>query len=114
MTSTKPGAVERAPAPVAPTDSTAAEDLVVGDPLLIQGLEKRSARIVVEGAFVQVLAFLQSLEKLEVFVVTNDLSVVAARASKDEAMQVRLGLELLAYGAANLSSVNADSSSHSP
>ena len=114
VTSTKPGAVERAPAPGVPTDSTTAEDLVVGDPLLIQGLEKRSARIVVEGAFVQVLAFLQSLEKLEVFVVTNDLSVVAARASKDDAMQVRLGLELLAYGAANLSSVNADSSSHSP
>ena len=49
VTSTKPGAVGEAPAPVAPTDSTTAEDLVVGDPLLIQGLEKRSARIVVEG-----------------------------------------------------------------
>ena len=42
------------------------EDLAVGDPLLMQGLEKRSARIQVNGPFVQVLGFLRSLEKLEV------------------------------------------------
>ena len=70
-----------------------------GDPLLMQGLEKRSVRIQVEGAFVQVLDFLRSLEKLQVFVITNDLSVAVARVSKDEAIKVRLGLTLLAYGA---------------
>ena len=45
VTSTDPGAVERAtaPVPVAATDVPAA-----GDPLLMQGLEKRSARIQVE------------------------------------------------------------------
>ena len=110
VTSTEPGAVERAPvpAPEATTDAPAAdaEELVVGDPLLMQGLQKRSARIAVEGPFVQVLAFLQSLEKLEVFVVTDDLSVVKARASEDKAMQVRLDLTLLAYGAVNPDSVN--------
>ena len=92
--STDPGAVERAPAPVAATDAPAA-----GDPLLMQGLEKRSARIQVEGPFVQVLEFLRSLENLQVFVITEDLSVVSALASKDEAIRVRLGLTLLAYGA---------------
>ena len=110
VTSTEPGAVERAPvpAPEAATDAPPAdaEELVVGDPLLMQGLQKRSARIAVEGPFVQVLAFLQSLEKLEVFVVTDDLSVVKARSSEDEAMQVRLDLTLLAYGAENPDSVN--------
>ena len=98
--STKPGSVERAPVAVAPSDEPAAVDSV-GDPLLMQGLEKRSAEIEVEGSFVEVLSFLQSLENLQVFVVTQDLSVVAARAADDEAMKVRLGLTLLAYGAVN-------------
>ena len=101
VTSTAPGAVERAPAPAAP-----AEPPADGDPLLMQGLEKRSARIQVEGSFVQVLDFLRSLEKLEVFVITNDLSVVAARASRDEVMKVQLGLTLLAYGAERLGAKN--------
>ena len=101
--STEPGAVERAPVPIAPTDApvAGAADLVVGDPLLMQGLEKRSARIQVEGPFVQVLDFLRSLEKLEVFVVTEDLSVMGAASAEDEAMKVRLGLTLLAYGVIN-------------
>ena len=64
-------------------------------------MEKRSARIQVEGPFVQVLAFLQSLEKLEVFVITDDLSVMAARELEDQAIKVRLGLNLIAYGAMN-------------
>lgn len=93
VTSTDPGIVERAPASVAATDPP-----VAGDPLLMQGLEKRSAQIVVEGQFAQVLDFLRSLENLQVFVITDDLSVVAVRASKDEAIKVRLGLTLLAYG----------------
>ena len=112
VTSTEPGAVETAPVLIAPSDAppaAGAEDLAVGDPLLMQGLQKRSARIQVAGAFVQVLAFLRSLENLEVFVVTDDLSVVAAPASEDEAMQVRLGMTLLAYG--TVSSTSVDSAS---
>jgi len=96
VTSTDPGDVERAPVPVSAADAS-----VAGDPLLMQGLEKRSARIQVEGPFVLVLDFLRSLEKLEVFVVTDDLTVVAVRSSGDEALTVRLGLTLLAYGAEN-------------
>ncbi len=111
VTSTEPGAVERAPVPVAPTDapSTGSEDLAIGDPLLMQGLEKRTARIQVEGPFVQVLNFLRSLEKLEVFVVTNDLSVSTVGSSEDQATRVRLGLTLLAYGAVNPDTVNGGS-----
>ena len=106
VTSTDPGAVERAPAPtpVAATDAPPA-----GDPLLMQGLEKRSSRIQVEGPFIQVLDFLRSLENLQVFVITDDLSVVAGRASKDEAIQVRLGLTLLAYGAQRTDAENGGS-----
>ena len=100
VTSTEPGSVERAPVAVAPSDEPAAEDGGVGDPLLMQGLEKRSAEIEVEGSFVD-FCLLQSLENLQVFVITQDLSVVAARASTDEAMKVRLGLTLVAYGAVN-------------
>ena len=99
VTTTKPGAVERASVPAVSSDVPTAQDPAVGDPLLRQGLEKRSAQIGVEGPFVQVLAFLQALEKLEVFVVTDDLSVRAAPASEDEAIKVRLSLTLLAYGA---------------
>lgn len=98
VTTTKPGAVETAPVPAAALDAPVAETSAVGDPLLRQGLEKRSSQIEVEGPFVQVLAFLQDLEKLEVFVVTNDLTVRAATLQDDEAMQVRLGLTLMAYG----------------
>tara|TARA_Y100001933_G_scaffold258387_1_gene306346 strand:+ start:113 stop:775 length:663 start_codon:yes stop_codon:yes gene_type:complete len=101
VSSTEPGTVEKAVGSVATTDAAAAEDPAVGDPLLMQGLEKRSARIQVEGPFIQVLNFLRSLENLEVFVITDDLSVVGAPPSKDEAMKVRLGLTLLAYGAMN-------------
>ena len=104
VTSTEPGAIERAPAPVAASDVPAA-----GDPLLMQGLEKRAARIQVEGSFVRVLDFLRSLENLQVFVITEDLSVVAARASKDEAIRVRLGLTLLAYGADRSVAANSGS-----
>ena len=110
VTSTEPGAIERAPAP-APMAATgvpaaAADAPAAGDPLLMQGLEKRSARIQVEGPFVQVLDFLRSLEKLQVFVITDDLSVVAARASTDEAIKVRLRLTLLAYGVERSSAEN--------
>ena len=101
--STEPGAVERAPVPIAPSDApvAGAADLAVGDPLLMQGLEKRFARIQVEGPFVFVLDFLRSLEKLEVFVVTEDLSVMGAGSAEDQAMKVRLGLTVLAYGVVN-------------
>ena len=53
-----------------------------GDPLLNRGLEKRSAALTVTGPFQQVLAFLQSLEQLEVFVVISEMNV-QSRAAAD-------------------------------
>ena len=110
--SADPGPVEKAPVPVAPATAPAAgaEDSEVIDPLLMQGLEKRSARIQVEGPFVQVLNFLRSLEKLEVFVVTDDLTMVASTSSFDnESITVRLGLNLFAYGVVGTYSGNGAS-----
>ena len=98
VTTTKPGAIERASVRSASSDAPASPNSSVSDPLLRQGMEKRSSRIGVEGPFVQVLAFLQALEKLEVFVVTDDLSVRTANSSDADAMKVRLGLKLIAYG----------------
>ena len=108
---TEPGVIEKAPVPITPTDAPVAgtADLAVGDPLLMQGLEKRSARIQVDGPFLQVLDFLRSLEKLQVFVVTEDLSVIRAASAKDEAMKVRLSLTVLAYGVVNLALDNGAS-----
>ena len=100
VTRTQPGIVERAPVRLPSSDVPAAEVPAARDPLLRQSLEKRSVQIQVEGPFVQVLAFLQDLEKLEVFIVTDDLSLLAVVATQDEAMRVRLGLTLSAYGAA--------------
>ena len=101
VTTTTPGAVERAPVLSASSAPTVDDNPAAGDPLLQHGLQKRSSQIGVEGPFVQVLAFLQSLEKLEVFVITDDLSILAVPTSEDEVMKVRLALTLLAYGQVN-------------
>ena len=102
VTSTDPGEVERASVLRPRNDAP-----VAADPLLMQGLERRMASIQVQGLFVQVLNFLRSLEKLEVFVITDDLSVMTASSLEDEVIQVRAGLTLLAYGAVKDSSVNS-------
>jgi len=103
LSSTAPGEVELPP-PQVVDDATGAPPAegvdapASSDPLLIQGLEKRTATLNVEGSFVQVLAFLQSLEQLEVFVITNDLALVSARGASENEMLVRLSLKLIAYG----------------
>ena len=103
LSSTAPGEVELPPPPVINDDTAAppAESVdapASNDPLLIQGLEKRTATLNVEGSFIQVLAFLQSLEQLEVFVITNDLALVSARGASENETLVRLSLKLIAYG----------------
>ena len=81
---TRPGAVERFEAPtqvqiqdqIAPPAAGGEEAQEEGgDPLLNRGLEKRSAELTVKGPFKQVLAFLRSLESLEVFVVISEMNV---------------------------------------
>ena len=111
VTTTEPGAVKRfqPPQPVqAPSqlaspvagggDSRAS---VSGDPLLNRSLEKRSAALTVTGSFQQVLAFLQSLERLEVFVVISEMNVQRqSQQSQDDVdrFEVAMDFTLSAYG----------------
>lgn len=111
ITTTKPGAVKRfqPPQPVqAPSQlvspAAGGEDsraMVSGDPLLNRSLEKRSAALTVTGSFQQVLAFLQSLERLEVFVLISEMNVQSqSQQSIDDVnrFEVAMDLTLSAYG----------------
>ena len=72
-----------------------------GDPLLNRGLEKRSAVLTVTGPFEQVLAFLQSLERLEVFVVISEMNVrkqIQLIEDGVERVEVAMDITLSAYG----------------
>ena len=99
ITTTEPGAVERFTPPPTPTAQEASPQaaglkakVASSDALLNKGLEKRSAGLTVKGPFPQVLAFLQSLERLQVFVIISEMDV------KAEAMDVTMTLKLTAYG----------------
>ena len=110
ITTTKPGAIERFQSPtsvqgrvqVAPPAAGGGTSRAVStDPLLNRTLEKRSAALTVMGSFQQVLAFLRSLERLEVFVVISDMNV--RRNSQQlqddiDRFEVVMDLTLSAYG----------------
>ena len=106
ITATKPGAVKRfqppLPAQVAPPAAGGSDSREVsGDPLLNRSLEKRSAALTVTGSFQQVLAFLQSLERLEVFVVITEMNVQRQRQQSQvdvDSFEVVMDLTLSAYG----------------
>ena len=110
VTSTEPGEIQTWSPPLEEQD-VVEEDLqeqssemsITSDPLLQEGLMKRSASIAVKGPFTQVMAFLQDLESLEVFVITSDLEIQAVRASEQgdtdgQKPETELALELSAYG----------------
>ena len=97
INTTKPGAVERFNA----TPNQATPPSVSGDPLLNRGLEKRSAVLTVTGPFEQVLAFLQSLERLEVFVVISQMNVRKQIQLIEDGVgrvEVAMNITLSAYG----------------
>ena len=105
ITTTQPGAVERFKAPTpaqgqeAPPEAGGGGSRAVGgDPLLNRGLEKRSAALTVKGPFQQVLAFLQSLEHLEVFVVISEMNVQRKVQQTEDRVEVEMELTLSAYG----------------
>ena len=94
ITRTEPGPVER---------FQASQSAISGDALLNRGLEKRSAALSVKGPFEQVLAFLQSLERLEVFVIISDLDVISQTRSgaiegERSLQDVVMTFNLAAYG----------------
>ena len=97
INTTKPGAVERFSA--TPDQATPAS--ASGDPLLNRGLEKSSAVLTVTGPFEHVLAFLQSLERLEVFVVISEMNVrkqIQLIEDGVERVEVAMDITLSAYG----------------
>ena len=111
VVTTEPGAIKSWEPPldaedVADIDLASDNDFSdSSDNLLLEGLEKRSALIVVQGGFRDVQSFLQDLESLEVFVIASDLVMEAIRPSSDETgnkalVQVKLELQLSAYGRA--------------
>lgn len=110
INTTKPGAVERFKAlkPVnrksqqaPPAAGGLKSRAKAGDPLLNRGLEKRSAALTVKGPFQQVMAFLQSLEHLEVFVVISEMNVREQNRQTEDGVdqpEVLMDLTLSAYG----------------
>ena len=108
ITTTKPGDVERymAEKPTQTQDAPPAAEggdvqEIADDPLLNRGLERRSAELTVTGSFEQVLAFLQSLELLETFVVISDMNIQEQSLRSEngfERSKVAMDLTLSAYG----------------
>ena len=100
ITTTEPGDVQR----FIPQSSTAgAAPPPSGDALLNKGLEKRSARLNVQGGFLQVYGFLRALERLQVFVIISEMNIkVQAQAQKQDddviSPQIRMSLTSTAYG----------------
>ena len=107
---TRPGEVERFEAPtqvqiqdqIAPPAAGGEEAQEEGgDPLLNRGLEKRSAELKIKGPFKQVLAFLRSLESLEVFVVVSEMNIQRKTQQNERDVdlpEVQMDLMLSAYG----------------
>lgn len=106
----EPGEIERFVAPVeeqsdgveSPESSSPSSD-----PLLREGLEKRSAHLSVQGMFANVVAFLQDLESLQVFVITSDLNLAATsglassgnrEGQGKKLLETKLDLKLTVYG----------------
>ena len=109
ITTTKPGPLERFPNPTPaqakgqsapPAADGGGSRQASGDPLLNRGLEKRSCSHR-DGSFQQVLAFLQALEQLEVFVVISEMNVQRQSAQTQNAVErseVSMDLTLSTYG----------------
>ena len=105
VATTEPGAIESWVPPLEDEDVEDGDLSDSNDDLLLEGLEKRSALIVVQGGFRDVQGFLQDLESLEVFVIASDLAMEAIRPLSDETgkealVQTKLELQLSAYGRA--------------
>ena len=86
-------------APPPPPDIADGEDPVPppppSDPLLRPGLEKRSAQLSLEGSFLDLLNVLREFEQLQVFVMTDDLTLLN---NGSDGAPTQLTLSLSAYG----------------
>ena len=87
----------------APPPAVGGEGAAPSDPLLREGLERRSAQLAVSGGFSGLVAFMRALERLEVFVEISDLSLTQAStgqndSSQESARALDLELTVTAYG----------------
>lgn len=113
ITLAEPGAVEVFQPPEKPAESQAAPPAPAAggaappplDPLLREGLERRSAQVEVSGPFAGLLTFMRALEALEVFVEVKDLALKNSQVSsadqskgQEKAPTLALSLKLRAYG----------------
>lgn len=111
ITRAEPGAVlayQPPPKPVEgekepPPPAAGGESAAPVDPLLREGLERRSAQLGVSGSFAGLLAFMRALEDLQVFVEISDLSLQAPQQASAEKNgrsggALDLALTLSAYG----------------
>tara|TARA_Y100001933_G_scaffold239726_1_gene264636 strand:+ start:2577 stop:3278 length:702 start_codon:yes stop_codon:yes gene_type:complete len=86
-----------------PPPAAGGEGAAQMDPLLREGLERRSAQLGVSGPFSALVAFMRALERLQVFVQISDLSVKQEGTrqkdnSQDSERNLDLELTLTAYG----------------
>lgn len=70
------------------------------DPLLVEGLQKRSATVTLRGSYQDIRRFLQRLETLQVIAIASDLDLKQAAAEGNKPGQIELKLKLSAYGRA--------------
>ena len=111
LTKAVPGEVQLYQVPIEPVDAAEAPAPPAAggdgteplDPLLREGLERRSAEIGVSGSFNQLLDFMRAVESLQVFVEISDLVLTqpSQSSSKDEVVLnpiLELELTLSAYG----------------
>lgn len=111
ITRAQPGDVELYQPPAQSTDDdgdpsppvVGGEGTVSTDPLLREGLERRSAEYEVSGSFAELLAFMRALENLQVFVEISDLALIqsAQNSIEDKAVDtpvLNLEITISAYG----------------
>lgn len=94
---TKP-VVLYSPPPPDPADGTSADDLPPRpptDPLLREGMERRSVVIALEGAYPALLDLLRTLESLEVITITDELTLLNTGQPEEP---TQLTLSVSAYG----------------
>ncbi len=114
VTQVEPGPLEVHVPPPPPSDPAAPTPAVpppaaTTDPLLVPGLQKRSATLTVRGTYLNLRAFLQQLESLQVIAIASDLDLKVgapatqgsgAAATQGQAVLNELRLKLSAYGRA--------------
>ena len=110
ITTTKPGDIERfqprlllqSQGQVAPPAAGGGNSQAVNsDPLLNRSLEKRSVSLTVTGSFQKVLAFLQSLEQLQAFMVVSEMNIERQRQQSQDGVdsfEIAMDIKLTAYG----------------